>query len=340
MIEIDGSEGEGGGQIIRTAVALSALTGKPVSVSNIRAKRNNPGLAAQHLACIKGVQEICSGKVEGCFVGSKKISFFPGKVKGGKYSIDVGTAGSISLVLQGVMLASLASGDRIECAITGGTNVAWSPPTDYIKNVMLPILSKFGYRGELEIISRGFYPAGGGKVKFIYEPSKLLPTRLTERGKLESIQGIACVSNLPEEISIRMKHAFLKEVPDAKIKSSKEASLSPGAFLCAWANFSNTVIGADSLGERGKPSEQVGKEAGEKLKLELSRNACVDSHMCDQIVPYLAYAGGEVKTGSLTSHAKANLEVTRLFFSGLDYRDGILFRTHSPVMSSSSSAFS
>lgn len=327
MIEIDGSLGEGGGQILRTSIALSALTGKDLRISNIRAKRKNPGLNYQHLASIRAVAELSGADTKSASIGSKELIFRPGELKAGKVSIDIGTAGSISLVLQPLMVACAGCESEVILEITGGTNVSWSPPIDYLQHVTLPILSGFGYRGSAEVLKRGFYPKGGGKVRAVIEPHSLSRMELLERGDLKGIGGVSISANLPPTVSARMTSASSQLLlPKAAPKTRNENTLSasPGAALVLWAEYENTVLGADSLGERGKPAELVGKEGAQALLGEMERNACVDSHTCDQLIPYLALAGGKVKVGELTSHAKTNLAITGLFFEGLKHAEGIL----------------
>ena len=184
MIDIDGSEGEGGGQMLRTAIALSALTGKPVRIRNIRANRPKPGLAAQHLCAVRGVTGICDAQVEGAEVGSTQLQFVPGEVRAGNYHLDVGTAGSITLVLQACMLASARSPDEMRFRIVGGTNVRWSPPIDFYERSFFPRLVTLGFRVQITDVRRGFYPEGGGSVEVHFQaPREVQPVVLLDRGR-------------------------------------------------------------------------------------------------------------------------------------------------------------
>jgi RNA 3'-phosphate cyclase len=328
LIEIDGSLGEGGGQILRTSIAFSALTEKDVRISNIRAKRRNPGLNYQHMASIKAVAQLCGAEVLGLSLGSKEITFKPRKPKAGKIKLAIGTAGSISLVLQSLMIACSECESKVILEITGGTNVSWSPPIDYLSHVTLPILSRFGYNGKVEVLKRGFYPKGGGKVQAIIEPHSLSKIELLERGKLNSIEGVSVSANLPISVSKRMTKSCSelltsKSIP--KIRNENVESFSPGAAIIVWAEYENTVLGADSLGKKGKPAEIVGKEAAQVLMREMDEKSCVDTHMADQIIPYLALAGGKVRTESLSKHAETNLLVVNEFMENkLEFSGGIV----------------
>lgn len=324
IIEIDGSAGEGGGQILRTSIALSALVNKPVKIYNIRAKRSNPGLQAQHATAIKALAKITQAEVTGVEIGSSTITFNPNKPQGGNFKFDVGTAGSISLVLQTIMPCSAFSQSTTQLEIIGGTDVSWSPPIDYIKNVTLPIISKMGYTSEITLVRRGHYPRGGGQVKAVLNPvNKLSPLNLVDRGEILSIKGISHAVRLPQHVAQRqadsaqnkLKKAGFKDV-EIKLEwyeQGKDPHLGPGSGVVLWAlTESGSVVGADALGERGKPAEKVGEEAAEKLLKEIERDAPIDSHMGDMLIPYLAVAGGrsKIKVSELTLHLISNISVT------------------------------
>ncbi|MFQ5800107.1 MAG: RNA 3'-terminal phosphate cyclase, partial [Candidatus Hydrothermarchaeales archaeon] len=187
FIEIDGSYGEGGGQIIRTAVGISGATGLPIRILNIRAGRPKPGLSYQHLNAIKAVQVLTEAQVEGLELGAKELSFIPSKIKSGSYKINIGTAGSISLVLQTFLIPAILCRDEVQIEITGGTDVPMSPPIDYIKNVFFPFLSKMGAHVDLDLRRRGHYPKGGGRVIVKVRPSSLSGISIESRGTLKGI---------------------------------------------------------------------------------------------------------------------------------------------------------
>jgi RNA 3'-terminal phosphate cyclase (ATP)/RNA 3'-terminal phosphate cyclase (GTP) len=297
MIEIDGSYGEGGGQLLRCAVAFAALTGKETRVHNIRAGRPNPGLAPQHLAAINGVALISGGKLEGAGVGSTEIIFRPGKVQGGKFKIDVGTAGSIPLVLQACMLPAIMAETKTIMEISGGTNVRWSPSVDYYDLVLFSLLKKIGIDVKMKIIARGFYPEGGGKVLVEISPARdLAPLRLDDRGQLRRIGGKCFSQNLPPHICSRMIHSVKKSLIDfgsIEIKNETSSGISTGTGICLFAEYDHTILGADALGEKGLPAESVGAGAAQSLKEEISGAGTLDVHASDQILPYLALSTEE-----------------------------------------------
>lgn len=319
MLEIDGSSGEGGGQIIRTSVALSALTGTPIRIVKIRAKRENPGLRPQHLSAVKAVSELCDARVSGLSVGSREVEFEPGRIKGRNLDIDIGTAGSVTLVLQSLLAASVRSGEKISFRITGGTDVKLAPGIDYTMFVMLPILKLFNYNVEADLLKRGYYPKGGGSVCAVVHPSKLSNLNLAERGKILKVMGVSHAhSGLKgKKVSERQKESAEKILinfgVEAEIKTEYNSALSFGSGVTLYAVTENSVLGSSSLGEIGKSSENVGKEAALNLIKEIEKGGAVDSHMSDQIIPYLALSKGAVKVNEMTNHAKTNLETVNLF---------------------------
>ncbi len=326
LVEIDGSMGEGGGQILRTTLALSAVLGVPVKITNIRAKRKNPGLQRQHLTGVRAVAQLSNARVVGAALGSTTIEFYPGKLRGGEYRFDIGTAGSVTLVLQALLpiLPFLEKPTKI--TVTGGTDVPWSPTIDYVIYVITKILSKVGLKLEAQLLRRGHYPRGGGMVIYRVDdpPRKLSPLILDERGEILEIRGRSHAVALPEHVAVRQARSaeeMLRGKLGRNIKIAIELEkdpqgknvLGPGSGITLWAKCNNSVLGSDSLGARGKPAEKVGREAAQKLIEDLSTNAALDRHMSDMIIPFLALAGGTSKiTGSkLTLHATTNIMVVR-----------------------------
>jgi RNA 3'-phosphate cyclase len=313
LIEIDGSEGEGGGQLLRCSVALSALTGREVRVFNIRAKRPKTGLAHQHLAAVRGVAALCEARVKGDSIGSRELVFSPGTIIGGRRRFDVGSAGSVSLVLQACILPALRSEKNTVLEITGGTNVRWSPPVDYYINVLFPILKRMGVEIHMRIDARGFYPEGGGKVTVEIEPAKeLAPIDLSARGELRSLKGICFSQNLPEHVSKRISHSAKKsllEEGDMRITSDVSNGASTGAGICLFAEYENTILGADALGERGVPAEKVGTAAAEALKKETSGVGTLDIHSSDQLIPFLVLTGSSsvFRIREMSAHLKTQM---------------------------------
>ena len=321
MIEVDGSIGEGGGAVLRTALALSAVSWKPVHIYNIRAKRTKPGLQPQHLRGVEALTKLTNARVEGLGLHSKELKFEPSAIEGGRYHVDIGTAGSTMLILQILMPAAVFASKPVEVEITGGTDNPFAPPVDFLKNVTLPMLRKMGYRGEVECVQRGHYPRGGGIVRAHIEPlEKLQALRLTEPGRVVHIAGVAHCVCLPAHIATRMAHAASMALikaghakVDIKAESyppTKDPHLGPGTGITLWAETeSGAILGASSLGKRGKPAEQVGREAAESLIKQLQTGRAVDRHLIDQLVPYLALAEGEseITSAELTSHALTNI---------------------------------
>ncbi|HYM40746.1 MAG TPA: RNA 3'-terminal phosphate cyclase [Thermoplasmata archaeon] len=297
MIEIDGSHGEGGGQLLRMAVALSALTCTPVTVNRIRAGRPNPGLAAQHVTALRAVAELASAEVRGLEVGSAEMTFTPGDLVGGDHAFDVGTAGSVTLVLQACLPVAFAANDSTHLRIIGGTDVKWSPPLDSFARVFLPWVRRMGGQADLLSHRRGYYPRGGGEVEVAVQPTAgWSPLVLSDAGAVERVRGIAHVANLPEDIPKRMKNAALRRlhgIPDSKVEERVypgEDAVGQGGAIVLWAEQEHTLVGADCLAERGKSAERVGEEAAENLEAEIVSGATVDVHAADQIVVYLALA--------------------------------------------------
>ncbi|HSD57398.1 MAG TPA: RNA 3'-terminal phosphate cyclase [Methanotrichaceae archaeon] len=314
MIEIDGSYGEGGGQIVRTAVALSAVTGKPVRIKKIRQGRPKPGLAPQHAQAISSLARICSARIKGVEPGSPEISFEPEEIQGGHYRIDIGTAGSITLLMQCLMPATLKADGPVTLEIHGGTDVQWSPTIDYFKNVFLPALARFKALASLEIRQRGYYPKGQGSVLLKVEPSNLESALLTESAThIHRVEGISHCSNLPEHVARRQAESALQALKDAGIEAevSQEVLAVPstGSGITIWSGFK----GASALGERGLPAEKVGRKAAEEMISEKASDAVVDVHLADQLIPYIALAGGSYTTREISMHARTNIWTARHF---------------------------
>ena len=338
IVVVDGSHGEGGGQVIRTSVALSALTGKPVRITNIRAKRCTSGLRAQHVSGVDAVAQMCNAEVKGASIGSEEIDFFPESIETKHLSVKISTAGSIGLVLQALLIPAMHIKDRIEIDISGGATFGkWSPPLLYTKHVLFPILLKMGYRAEMEIVKHGHYPKGGAEVKVVIYPLlKLKGIDISERGKLLKICGIAHSSDIltKAQVSERLAESARKylweryDVPiDIDVQYSK--SDSTGTSIVLWAEFENTVMGADCLGEKRMSARKVGVLAAEQLSRSINSGASVDEYMTDQLPPYIAFACGpsSYTAPSFTGHAKTNIDVVGKFLDrkfDVDEKDGIV----------------
>jgi RNA 3'-terminal phosphate cyclase (ATP) len=318
MIEIDGSTG--GGQLLRTAIGLSALTRKPVKVINIRKgkKEGKPGLRPQHMMGIKVAGEFCNAEIKGLREYSLEVEFIPNKLSLKNKEIDIGTAGSISLLLQTLTPLLVFAKKPVKLEITGGTEGKWAPPILYTKNVTFPLLNKMGAELSLEIVRHGYYPRGGGRVVVESKPvKKLYPFVCLERGKINYITIDSVCGSLPKEIAERQAKSALRTIqyfyPNVKVSVSYKAvdSFSPGTSVTCVAVCENSILGADCLGERGLRAEIVGERAAEDLVKALKSNAALDKYMADQILIFLALAKGKsrVKVEEITEHCRTNMSV-------------------------------
>jgi RNA 3'-terminal phosphate cyclase (ATP) len=312
MLEIDGSYGEGGGQLVRTSIALSAVTGYGVRITKIRKNRKNPGLKQQHLKALETAARICEARVTGLFPGSTEITFVPVEIKGGKYEIDIGTAGSITLLLQCLMPALPFAREKVELTIKGGTDVAWSPTIDYLQQVTLKALEQLGYAGRIVLNEHGYYPKGGGEVSAFFEPCRLQGFHYLKIE--EDIRGISHASNLPAHIPLRQAEAarirLLEAGYPSQIDTKSFEAFSTGSGITLWAGY----IGGSALGKRGLPAEEVGKYAAEEIVPEMRAKASVDIYLADQLIPYMALARDSSYTvRELSPHSRTNIWATEQF---------------------------
>ena len=342
MLEIDGAYGEGGGQLLRTAVALAALTGMAARISNIRAGRPKPGLAAQHLAAVRAVAELCQARVDGLELRARQIEFTPGRLRGGSFRFDIGTAGSMMLVLQALIPVAIAAGAACRVAITGGTDVRGAPPLDYVQHVLLPLLGRMGARADLEVRRRGYYPRGGGEIEISFSSAALRPQRWEHPGRLRHVSGLAHVANLPSHIAERMRDAALLQLSLARVTATVdtailggEQALGSGGAVVIWAETADTVLGAGLVAERGVRAETLGSAAGRDLAGDLAAGVALDMHAADQILIYLALAGGESSftARALTGHARTAMWLIEQFlpvrFETLEIDGKVLVRVAS-----------
>ncbi|WP_193164928.1 RNA 3'-terminal phosphate cyclase [Microbulbifer hainanensis] len=296
---IDGSFGEGGGQLSRYAVALSAISGRPLHLVNIRARRARPGLMAQHLTALRAVATVGGGALEGAELGATEIRYRPGYIRGGEYQFDVGTAGSIVLVLQALMPVAIRADATVRLNITGGTDVRMAPPVDYLLMVFLPWLARMGVRVQVESVRHGYYPRGGGRVKLRMEPCKTLRPLMAEApGAVQQITGLCHVAHLPPHIPERMAKSARGSLAglgplriEEKVLADAEAFGCGGAIVLV-AETEHSLLGAATVAERGVPAERLGEDAGHALRAELEAGAAVDIHACDQLLLYAALAEG------------------------------------------------
>lgn len=329
LLQIDGSRGEGGGQILRTALTLSMVTGKPFRMTNIRANRKNPGLAAQHLGCVRAAACICGAEVEGARLKSTEITFNPGGVEPGDYRLDVGTAGSVALVLHALYLPlSLARGES-QLILTGGTHVAWSPPYEFVASCWSPMLQRMGFDIKLRLEKAGYYPKGGGEVHIEIKPVPKIGTLyLTHRGSLKRIMGTAAVSNLPDEIAMRMTNQVDRRLRGRGLKAEyrllRPPSIGKGTYFFLLAEYENTVAGYVGLGERGKRAEKVADEIINRFFSYHFSDGALTEHLADQLVLPLALASGEsvFSTHRITQHLLTNIDTVKYFLPAKINVDG------------------
>jgi RNA 3'-phosphate cyclase len=322
MIEIDGSYGEGGGQILRTALAFSSIIKIPVRVKNIRVNRKKPGLGIQHLAGVNALARISGATIEGNRIGSQTLTFIPQEIRWGDYEFKIETAGSVILLLQALFLPLCLGQGESTLTLGGGTHVPWSPPFHYFSQVLLRALKPMGVSAEAMIQEWGFYPKGGGRVELKISPIHGLKSiSLIERGPLKKICGISAIANLPEHVAERQKVQALKRIR-RELKTEPEIevlcnapSIGQGSFLFLLAEYEGIVAGFSSLGARGKAAEKVADEAVDFLKSYLESNGCVDPHLADQLVPFMALAKGNssLTTTQMTEHLLTNLWVIAHF---------------------------
>nr|AAU83247.1 RNA 3'-terminal phosphate cyclase [uncultured archaeon GZfos27B6] len=322
MIKIDGTYGEGGGQIIRTAIALAAITGEEVEIENIRANRPNPGLSAQHLHAVKAVAKLSGGRTEGRELRSTGLKFSPGALNGFEGEIDIGTAGSITLLLQCLIPVALFADSETKVKIKGGTDVKWSPPMDFYTEVFLKAIREMRCDVHLEVKKRGYYPKGDGLVEAKIAPSHQLKGIVlveSERtGEREGVvKGISHSCGLPAHVAERQAKAAEGVLNaagyDSELKTEidENGKRTTGCGITLWKGYKS----GSALGERGKRAERVGEEAAGNIIKELASASTVDVYLADQLIPYIALADGksEMKVREVTKHLETNVYVTKKF---------------------------
>lgn len=327
IVQIDGSYGEGGGQILRTALSLSAIAGRSLEIFNIRAGRKAPGLKPQHLMSAKAAAAVTGGRLEHAELSSRILRFFPGAAASGRYCFDVAdikaSAGATGLIFQTIAPVLAFAGGPSEVIIRGGTHVPWSPPADYLKEIFIPAVAKSGIEINMAVRKFGFYPVGGGEVAVAIQQRKkpLQSISLTERGRLERLVLISAVANLPLSIAERQKARTLKrlEIPDLKLQIQSIITEVPspgkGTFLFIIAEFENLKAGFIGLGAIGKRAETVADEAADDFLHYLNSAGALDPHLADQMVLYMALASGESSftTSRITNHLLTNIWVIEQF---------------------------
>lgn len=324
MIEIDGSYGEGGGQILRTALSLSCLQKKPIRIFNIRKGRRKPGLMAQHLTAVRAAQLLSSADVKGDNQGSTELFFTPKEVRGGNFVFDIGTAGSTLLVLQTIIPPLIFQQEETVITLTGGTHVPFSPSYDYVNMVYMHYLRQIGIDIKLSIESYGFYPRGGGKIRAeIFPVDKLKSFHQVDRGRVLRLQAISATGNLPLYIAERQKDAMLARVLSEEGMTSLPVDVATttvptpgqGTFIFLKAESEGSCAGFTALGAKGKKAEAVGQEVADAFLEYDMTGASLDPYISDQIVVFLASLSEEsvFTTSRITRHLITNLRIIELF---------------------------
>ncbi len=317
MIVIDGSQGEGGGQIFRSSLTLSMCLSKPVRIVKIRAGRSKPGLLRQHLTCLRAAREICRGGVVGDELGSREVEFYPGKVVAGNYRFAVGSAGSTSLVLQTVLLPLFHADAESRVELEGGTHNGMAPSFDYIQSCFFPTIATMGYHAAATLNRYGFYPAGGGNWEARIQPvGTPLPLTLSERGKIVQRLAIATSSKLPEHVTER-ELAYVQNKcrwPSSAHQQRLVKSVGPGNMLSLQIRSEHAREVAEVVGERHLRAERVADRAVKAIKVYLQAKVPVGEYLADQLLlPMVLGAGGEFRTVEPSQHLLTNIDVIRQF---------------------------
>lgn len=320
MIEIAGDTGEGGGQLTRTAVALAAVTGRPLRLTRIRARRTKPGLAPQHLTALRAVATLAGGDIEGLALGATDVVFRPGRLRGGQYEFDVGTAGSIALLVQALLPVMVAAHAPVMARLVGGTDVRMAPPLDYLRQVLLPLLARFGVAATLDLERRGYYPRGGGAARLSVSPCVLRPAGIIAVGELRALRAHVHTANLPAHVAQRMlasaQHSLGPGAPLVQpIVDDDAAAFGAGGAIVLVADRGSSRLGAGRVAERGVRAETLGEAVGAELKRDLELGVALDRHAADQLIVWLALAGGESSftTAEATTHATTAIWLAERF---------------------------
>jgi len=339
MIEIDGSQKSGSGTILRLSVALSAIIGDSLHIYNIRKKRGQPGLRPQHLEAVLTAAKLCNADVKGAAIGSQEIWFYPREINGGDVKAEIGTAGSIPMLIMTVLPICAFAKQPVDLHISkGGTDVRHSPTINYLKHVFLPVLRRMGLEASIEIHKYGYYPKGMGEVTLKTQPCRgLKPIRLERFGDIEEIGGISvCTFLADRKVALRQAKEAERILKargyDSKIRVFNDFSnpVQKGSSLALWAvTDADVLLGGDAIGELRKSSEAVGREAARNLLDEIEAEATVDIHLADMLIPYVALAEGESAyiARSITGHIESNIwlvnEILGVSFD-IEKQDGLV----------------
>jgi RNA 3'-terminal phosphate cyclase (ATP) len=320
MIEIDGTFGEGGGQILRTSLALSAVTGHAFRIVDIRAGRRKSGLLRQHLTAARAVAEVCEADVDGMELGSTTLVFRPGDVRPGEYEWSVGSAGSSTLVLQTVLPALLEADSPSRVVVEGGTHNTHAPTFEFLRDTFAPALARAGWELDLQLEAHGFYPAGGGRIVADVQPGDGHPFEIMERGEITGRRAEATLAHLPDHIAerelgtVREKLSWPEDT--ATIRRVDDSSPGPGNVLTVQLESASGTATFVGFGQKGVPAETVAETVCDDVKNYLRSGAPVDEHLADQLILPMALAGGgRFRTTAPTRHTLTQIEIVPKFIA-------------------------
>jgi RNA 3'-terminal phosphate cyclase (ATP) len=320
FITIDGSYGEGGGQILRSALSLAMLTRQSLKLVNIRSGRKKPGLRPQHLASVQACATISRARLAGAELGSKAFTFSPAATNPGSYTFSIGTAGAATLVLQTLIPPLSTAEEKSNLVVSGGTHVPWSPPYHYFEQVFAAVINRLGFKCHPAIRHWGWYPKGGGEIQVRVQPRESLKSMFLDKPfELRHVSGLSASSKLPEHVRVRQKKQVQMRLQQVGVTSEIELldipAMNPGSLVFLCAQGKNSFAGFSALGARGKPAEQVADEAAEALICFLDGEAALDPHLADQILIYLAVTPGQHRftTSRITQHLLTNAWVVEKF---------------------------
>ncbi len=316
MIVVDGSQGEGGGQILRSSLGLAMLSGKPLKIEKIRAGRRKPGLMRQHLTAVLAAQTLCGAKVRGAEIGSSALLFEPGPVRAGEYHLAIGTAGSTNLVLQTLLPALLEAGGASRLSLEGGTHNPLAPPWEFFAESFLPLLRRMGGRVEARLEKHGFYPAGGGRIVAEIEPGPLGRLDLPAGGAERRVTAKVLYAHLPDHVARREVKTLLTMTGWAteRVTAERVASVGPGNVVLIRVDEGELVEVIAAFGEKGVAAEQVATEAVHLYRRHFARRAPVGEHLADQLLlPMALGQGGSFLTGPLSRHTTTQIELLERF---------------------------
>ncbi len=312
--------------MVRTSVAMSTVTGIPVHLTRIRENRPTNGLSKQHVAAVKAVAQMAGSEVEGCMVGSGDLLFYPGEDQVYDIDVNITSAGSISLVLQAMLLAARNNRNRLTVDINGGTNVMWAPPIDSYSALLFPMMSRMGIEADTKIIDRGFYPQGGGRVIATLDPiGDIVPLKLDSLGELKGVKGVCFCQRLAEwipEAMVKSATQVFTDICDVDIDIQYTEGDSRGAGIVLTAEYEHGMLGSNALSARGQSPERSGKDAAKDLLNEMTSGATMDVHTADQLLPYMAMAEGEssFNVSRISRHLLSQMDTLESF---LDVKFGV-----------------